>query len=43
MKKKGMTMTEIYDEMKREFLKNHKVDLKIDKMIDDWNIETEVA
>jgi RNA polymerase-associated protein RTF1 len=43
MKKKGMTMTEIYDEMKREFLKNHKVDLNLDKLVDDWNIETEVA
>jgi len=43
MKKKGMTMTEIYDEMKRDFIKHHKVDLNLDKIIDDWNIETEVA
>lgn len=43
MKAKGFTMTDIYNQMKRDFIKNHKVDLAIDSIIDEWNIETEVA
>ena len=43
MKKRGVTMTEMYEEMKREFIKAHKVDLSIDKFIDEWEIEGEAA
>ena len=43
MKAKGLTMTDMYNQMKRDFIKAHKVDLAIDSIIDEWNIETEVA
>lgn len=43
MKKRGVTMTELYEELKRDFIKAHKVDLSIDKMIDEWEIEGEAA
>ena len=42
MKKRGLTNTEIYEEMKRDFIKHHKVDLSIDKLIDEWEIDNEV-